>query len=422
MTWYLRTEPDFVLCLPYEMQIRWHQLVSNGRQPRLIWRADRQALHVASGRHDDGMAPNNNPHGGDDRTGPSGSASAGTGSSGASAKAFAIPLTVNEWLQRNLPAPDRLLGDWLTTTSRILLSADTGLGKTNLGMAIAAHVAAAVSFLHWVAHRPARVLYIDGEMSGRLFKRRIEDVTRRLGLTPEGLFLFSREDVENFHPLNTPLGRKFLNELLQQIGGIDLVIFDNIMALLDGDMKDEEGWTRILPLVNDLTKRAIGQMWINHTGHDATRGYGSKTKEWRMDTTIHLTAIERSDVDLSFRLEFRKARERTPENRRDFEDVTMALVDDQWVGSETVKYYRPKEGSVDAKALEVLHDLLTSTGADVRGRRMVKSDAWREACARCGLIDGGKPISARTIFNRLKAKLVAGNLIVCEGDLVGERI
>jgi hypothetical protein len=105
------------------------------------------------------------------------------------------------------------------------------------------------------------------------------------------------------------------------------------MALTVGDQKDEDSWSKVLPLVSSLTKRRVGQLWIHHTGHDASRSYGSKTKEWRMDTTIHLTAIERSDTDVSFQLEFRKARERTPETRADFADVNIALVDDKWWSS-----------------------------------------------------------------------------------------
>jgi hypothetical protein len=336
---------------------------------------------------------------------------------------LAVPLTIEEWLSRDLPPPDRLMGEWITTTSRILISADTGLGKTNLGMALGAHSAAAISFLHWQAHRPARVLYIDGEMSRRLFKQRIADATRRLGLSPSGLFLFSREDVENFQPLNTPVGTAFLNKLLDQIGGIDLVIFDNIMALLTGDQKDEDSWTRILPTVTSLTKRNIGQIWINHTGHDPSRSYGTKTREWRMDVVVHLVEEKRGDTDVSFRLEFRKARDRTPETRADFEDVTIALVNDQWVGSATVKQVRPKAGSIDAKFLEVLEGVIASQNViSVSGRRMVQSEVWRDACVRCGLLNPtklGREGSSRTAFYRYRSHLIAANLIVCEGDLVG---
>jgi hypothetical protein len=42
------------------------------------------------------------------------------------------------------------------------------------------------------------------------------------------------------------------------MGGVDLVIFDNMMALLGGDMKDEESWRKTLDWQKSLTRRHIG--------------------------------------------------------------------------------------------------------------------------------------------------------------------
>jgi hypothetical protein len=334
---------------------------------------------------------------------------------------WAVPLSAREWLERDLPGVDRLLGEWITTTSRILLSADTGLGKTSFSMAIAACAAVAVPFLHWQAHRVTRVLYMDGEMSRRLLKLRIEDVVRRLGQVPTSLFFLNREDFEEFEPLNTPGGQLFLDGFIEQIGGVDLIIFDNVMALLDGDQKDEESWTRVLPLINSLTKRGIGQIWINHTGHDASRSYGSKTKEWRMDTTIHLSAIKRNDADISFSLEFRKARERTPDNRADFEDVIITLLDDEWTSSTPpAEQFKPKPGTFNAKLLEILTELLRDSKVlNAQGRRIVKIEAWRSACEDRHLLDREKPKSADSAFNRSKRDLLSANLIACQGDKDG---
>jgi hypothetical protein len=129
-------------------------------------------------------------------------------------------LTAQEWLDRTLPPSEPLVGSWFTTTSRVQLSADTGLGKTNFCLALAAHMAAGIDFLHWPIIRPARVLYVDGEMPRALLQRRVVDATRRLGIVPEGLFVFSHEDIESFPPLNTPTGLAFLMGLLDEIGGI----------------------------------------------------------------------------------------------------------------------------------------------------------------------------------------------------------
>ena len=83
-----------------------------------------------------------------------------------------------------MSAPDRLLGDLLTTTSRIFLVSRTGLGKTLLGFAIACGIASGLGFLHWRSDRRARVLYIDGEMPGELIKSRSIDALRRAGMPP----------------------------------------------------------------------------------------------------------------------------------------------------------------------------------------------------------------------------------------------
>jgi hypothetical protein len=91
-------------------------------------------------------------------------------------------LTLEQWLERDLPAPDFLMGNWLTTTSRVLLYAPTGIGKTMLTVAILMASAAGLDFLHWRGIRPARVLLVDGEMSRRLLQQRLADESNRLGV------------------------------------------------------------------------------------------------------------------------------------------------------------------------------------------------------------------------------------------------
>jgi hypothetical protein len=331
-------------------------------------------------------------------------------SSSRSSEKLIFPYTVEEWLNRELPPPDRLLGEWITTTSRILLAADTGLGKTNLCMALAAHAAAGENFLHWRARRPARVLYIDGEMSRPLFKRRIEDVTRRLGCRPDTLFCVNSEDLKNFPPLNTPEGRNYLDARLNEIGGVDFIGFDNVMALIQGDQKDELGWTQALPLINSLTERRIGQMWVHHTGHDASRGYGTKTREWRMDTVIHLMAVERADADICFRFEFRKARERTPETRTDFEDVTIALVEDKWLG--TIGISREEPSKQETMVLRAFDDLVKDRKAVQRanGHWAVTKEDWERECLRRCLVKNNDA------FRACRSRLAGKNIIECDGD------
>lgn len=330
-----------------------------------------------------------------------------------------VPLSIAEWQARKLDQPDPLMGDWLTTTSRVLLIAGTGLGKTNFAMAIGMAAASGQGFLHWRGRRPAKVLYIDGEMSRRLLRQRIADAVERLGEVPAGFFAFSHEDVEAFAPLNTPAGRACVEALIQRIGGVDLVIFDSIMCLTTGDMKDEESWQQTLPWARSLTRRGIGQIWVHHTGHDETRGYGTKTREWQMDTVVVLEAVRRDDTDVSFCLDFRKARERSPATRLDFQQARVALLDDRWM-FEAAEARRPaKVSPLGGKFLDALRNAMAGDErVNLRGQPAVSTDVWRAECVTLGLIDpGAKAHSARTLFAKHRRELVSANLVACEGDL-----
>jgi hypothetical protein len=331
-----------------------------------------------------------------------------------------VPLAIEEWLKRDLPEPDFLMGEVLSTTSRILLNADTGLGKTNLTLALFSHIAAGRDFLHWRCPKPRNVLFVDGEMSRRLLRQRAQDAVRRLGVVPVGKFhLFSKEDVEGFPALNSDQGREALNSVIERVerkSGEPLaaISFDNVMSLLLGEMKEEEPWQQTLPLVWDLTRRNIGQLWIHHTGHDTSRGYGTKTREWGMDTVAHLTAAKRSDTDVSFVWKFTKARERTPLNRLDFQEVSIALINDQWIGSAAATG-KMKVEPLATKFFEALRDATIGSATKMHDCPAASLGQWRAECVKRGLIDPkAKAHTARSMFSKYKLKLIAANWIACD--------
>lgn len=330
------------------------------------------------------------------------------------------PLTAEEWRERDLPAPDFVLGSVLTTTTRMLLTAATGLGKSMFAMAMAQRLAGGVPFLHWRAHRPVKTLYIDGEMARRLLKERVFAEEPRHSASLDDLHILSREDVQGFQPLNTPAGQVWLLNLIEHFG-IEFVIFDNIMSLTLGDQKDPLVWQQTLPFAMALTRRSVGQLWIHHTGHDAGKGYGDKSREWQMDTVAHLEAVEREDTDVSFILKFPKARERTPDTRADFQDVKIALVNDRWEGSLEARHAEPMPISPGIqKALDALFNVLAGDAVTMLpgNRRAVHRDDWTAECNARGLIDlEGKAASARTLMNRFRKELVDANRIACEGPL-----
>jgi hypothetical protein len=327
------------------------------------------------------------------------------------------PLSLAEWDARDLPTPDCLLGSLISTTSRMLLAAETGIGKTNLAMAIGLRVAAGEPFLHWSGSgKPRKVLYLDGEMSSRQLRRRLRAERQRLGSSPATFYALCAEDVADFEPLNTNEGQAYLrDDVIAQLGGVDLIIFDNIMSLISGSMVDEISWAEVLPFVRSLTKRSIGQIWINHTGHNEKRSYGTKTREWQMDTVAILERVKRLDTDVSFKMSFSKARERAPSNRGDFMDVEIALVNDAWVyqteagGNGSAKKISPQA----AKYLAALRQAIADGGGQSADKK-----AWEAACGQAGLIDlAGERNKIRAQLSRYRKELAAAGMISIEGDL-----
>jgi len=73
-------------------------------------------------------------------------------------------------------------------------------------------------------------------------------------------------------------------------------------------------------LVQALTNSRIGQLWLDHTGHNSDRQYGSSTKAWRFDAVGCMAPLADGENDprsTGFTLSFDhpgKARRRTPDN------------------------------------------------------------------------------------------------------------
>lgn len=249
-----------------------------------------------------------------------------------------LMFSANRWLNRDIPPLDHLLGNVLSTTVRAELVGPTGIGKSNFALALNWAIARGSPFLHWTAHRPAkRVLYIDGEMSARVARDRIADATRRHGEAPDNLILINRDDYPDLPPLNTKAGQQFMDGLIDQVADVEFVVFDNIQSLIVGDMKEEDGWAATLPWIRGLSRRSIGQLWVHHTGINTTRGYGSSTREWQLDTVMLMTdRPDKGDLLVDFELSFLKARERNRRNRADFANARIWInANDAWESSIT---------------------------------------------------------------------------------------
>jgi hypothetical protein len=326
-------------------------------------------------------------------------------------------LTVSAWLERDIPLPDHLLGELLSTTTRAMLIAPTGLGKTNFAMAKGFAIALGIDFLHWQGSgKPRRVLFVDGEMPAELIKERLGDAIRRAE-TPVDLFVISPEmdEFSDMPPLNEEVGQQYIDKIIEKLGGVDFVIFDNMQALIAGTLKDDESWGSMLPWVKSLTNRKIGQLWIHHTGREETHGYGDSRREWQMDLVMLMERAAQTDADIAFKLSFSKARRRKPSNQGDFDGVFITLENDVWeCKGKTVQKSKSGLSGVAKHAFDIwqqMHDGEYEDG--------VTNEIWRKACINSNKMSGSdKPKAHEKAFERARLKLIQEDRIVIEGDLV----
>ena len=330
------------------------------------------------------------------------------------------------WLTREIARPAPLLGEAICSTTRMLLGGPTGAGKTHLALAIAGAIATTAScFLHWTVPADARsILYIDGEMARDLIQDRMRDLHRRLDRTTLANFhMLCREDFPTMEGLNTPAGQEFVKAKIEQTNPA-LVVLDNRMCLLLGDMKDEVPWTDTMPLVREITRTGRAQLWLDHTGHNVEHIYGSKTKEWQMDAVGILEEQTLKGADINVRLKFTKARRRRPETRADFAPVIITLREDQWTavpdedcGKTAAKVSPSRQPFYDA--------LVGAIGKSECGPGRTTIGTWQLECIRRGLIE--KPGDRENYRQRdarhrmwrvAKGELIAAKWIAVDGDFV----
>lgn len=347
---------------------------------------------------------------------------------------LAAYLSAEAWAEREFPAPVRLLGDLVTKTSRVFLVGQTGLGKTLLGVEIGAGMATGTGFLDWACDRPVRVLYVDGEMPGELIKARIRDTMRRLGRSDlaGNLFFYSADMAEKIaaifpalgemQPLNTEAGQNFIYALIDALGGVDVVIFDNVMSLVAGDQKEEVPWSETLPLISGLTRKQIGQVWLDHTGHNTARQYGSSTKAWRFDAVGIMTALpeeDRQEGETAFQLSFEapgKARRRTSNNWADFATRIIRLRDDRWISETAGSAVRRDVAKVSPSREAFYAPLLSAITKSCSGPGTATLDEWEAECVRTGLIEAAE--ANETGKERAARK---ANLRVAQGVLISAK-
>jgi putative DNA primase/helicase len=327
-----------------------------------------------------------------------------------------VAYTMHEWLKRDIPQPDPLLGHIFKAGSRTLLAAESGLGKSQIAMAWATAMSLGSDFLHWKAYRPANVLYIDGELPQDILQKRVKlaygffgiDVTRPN--LPPGPLILSHTDHLDMPPIDTLDGQAWLDREIQEMGRIDFIIFDNLQALSGAGMKDEQGWLPLKPYVRKLASQGIGQLWIHHTGRNTSHAYGTSAREWGMQTVMVAEACGSQEAGPCFTLNFTKATDRDPTNAADFAPMTLTLENGKWSCAEATEDHPTGAPKSVLVALAALQAVRAEHGGKVPWKE------WRNRMIKDGITTSEKPGSQDKACQRAREELLKQGRVLDNGD------
>jgi putative DNA primase/helicase len=199
-------------------------------------------------------------------------------------------VNAHEFLSITFPEREMLLSPILPRQGLTMLHAMRGIGKTFISLSVAYAVASGGKvFDRWEAPRPARVLFLDGEMPARTLQERLAAIIAgSASEVPDNdsLRILTPDMQEGPMPnLATREGQEAIAHLLE---GVDLVILDNLATLArHGRANDEESWIPVQSWLLGLRRRGMSAFMIHHQGKGGDQR-GTSAKEDILDTVIRL--------------------------------------------------------------------------------------------------------------------------------------
>lgn len=206
---------------------------------------------------------------------------------------------------------EQLLAPWLHSQDLAMIFAGRGIGKTHLALAIAFAVATGGAFARWQAPRPAKVLYLDGELPGVVLQRRLAMHLPDVEPAPGFFKVFTPDLVPEGVPLPdlaTVSGQRQIEAMIED--DTALIVIDNLSAWCrTGRENEAESWHPVAGWILQLRRRGMAVLLIHHAGKGGQQR-GTSKREDLLDVVIGLSRPKDYDPRQGavFVLEFSKAR------------------------------------------------------------------------------------------------------------------
>jgi hypothetical protein len=186
--------------------------------------------------------------------------------------------------------PRELLLPWLHAQDLAMVFAGRGIGKTHFVLALSFALCTGGRFAKWQATRPARVLFLDGELPGALMQQRLLQHCP-IDTEPEhGYFRAFTPDLlpegRALPDLSTFRGQE---EVEPMIGNAEVIVIDNLSAWARSGRENEaESWQPIADWLLTLRRRGITVILIHHAGKGGQQR-GTSKREDLLDVVIQLS-------------------------------------------------------------------------------------------------------------------------------------
>ena len=201
-----------------------------------------------------------------------------------------IILSADEFYKIKMPKQQELLFPWLKEDSINLISGWRGAGKTWLALAILDAVSRGVPFGPWECKKSVPCLFLDGEMTIRDDRDRIQNL--KLYSARENPLYFYSDAYANSKGLpranlvNEDWRQMIKNILLTR--KVKLWVVDNISSLAPGlDENAKQDWDVINQWLIELRYCGISTILLHHVSKDG-RQRGTSAREDQIDTSIML--------------------------------------------------------------------------------------------------------------------------------------
>ena len=235
-------------------------------------------------------------------------------------------LSLSDFLDRLTPERKPLFGDWLSERMTVLVSGQSGSGKSFFVQSMALAIAGQVSVFGWAPRGEVTVGIFDGENDEEEIKERMRALQSSLNVGIERVRILSRGTIEEqlgrAVSLSDSLDRA---AVLDAFEGCNLLIVDNVNCCFDvTDENSTKDWVPVQELVMEARGAGMALILVHHTPKSNPSSPAGSSKNVRaFDYSLLLARTETARaVGASFNLSIHKSR-RAP---KDLKPLSAELI------------------------------------------------------------------------------------------------